>query len=117
MNTNKGKFSEQDKIFLEDNYKIMTRAELAAALNRDDASIRHKLEALGLTSKMSTKGIRKYISTGVKRVRNESDDHGRLRLLKFINSQYTDKDYGQVSKAFIDLGRYEILNNYRRYSA
>jgi len=117
MGTITGRYTPQEVQYLKDNYNLMTRSDFALEFNREEDSIRHKLKAMGLESTTISKGVRKYISSGIKRMRTEGDNGGRLRLLNFINSQYTDKNYDHVSRAFIDLGRYEILNSYRRHSA
>lgn len=117
MGTITGRYTPQEVQYLKDNFNKMSRLDFALEFNREEDSIRHKLKALGLESSTVSQGIREYKSSEVKRIRTEGDNGGRLRLLKFINSQYTDKNYDHVSRAFIDLGRYEILNSYRKYSS
>jgi len=108
----KGRFTSIEEQFIRDNYLIIDRELIALKLNRDDDSLRHKMKAMGI-------GEGSIINTPAISFeeKKKQENAGRVRLLNFINSQYTNKDYNHVATAFIDHGRYEILNRYRKYSA
>ena len=111
----KGRFSPLEERFIKNNYLMIDREELALKLNRDDDSLRHKMKAMGIGKESNSSIIHTPAISFEKR--REKENAGRVRLLNFINSEYTDKNYNHVSIAFIDIARYEILNRYRKNSA